>query len=80
MLHKSKLEDFAKWAEERGWKRQKTKGDYEVLRMKWPGEPPMIIYTKLEAKEHYTTYEIGDVLVRQWIRDRKQECGQGDMK
>jgi len=40
----------------------------------------MIIYTKLEAKEHYTTYEIGDVLVRQWIRDRKQECGQGDMK
>ena len=71
MLHKSKLDDFKSWLEGRGWTNEKTKGEYEVLRMGWPKEPPLIVYTKNDAKEHYTTYGISEVLVKQFIKERK---------
>jgi len=70
-LHKSKLNEFRDWLIQRGWKEAKPKGDYEVLRMRWKREPPLLIYDRLESKEHYTTYDIGETLVRQWIRERK---------
>jgi len=69
-LHKSKLEDFAQWLEDRGWEHEET-GGYEVLRMRWPEEPPLIVYTKNDPKEHYTTFGIGQDLVIQWLRERK---------
>lgn len=72
MLHKSKLEDFAQWLEARGWKRAKTKGAYEVLRMTWAEETPLIVYRKNVVKEHYTTFGTGQVLVKQWLREKRK--------
>ena len=72
MLHKSKLADFIQWLKNRGWKPEITKGHYEVLRMRWSEtEPPLIVYEKNEAKEHYTTFGIGQDLLIQWLRERK---------
>ena len=70
MLHKSKLEDFAQWLEGRGWEHEET-GGYEVLRMRWKKDGPLIVYEKNEAKEHYTTFGIGQALLIQWLRERK---------
>jgi hypothetical protein len=52
-LHKSKLEDFKEWLINDGWVIENIKGFYEVLRAK-KGKRTILIYSKLEAKEHYT--------------------------
>ena len=72
MLHKSKLDDFAQWLERRGWQHEEPCG-YEVLKMRWPREAPLIVYEKNEAKEHYTTFGIGQDLLIQWLREREWE-------
>ena len=60
-LHKSKLGEFAGWLESIGWNQEKTKGDYEVLRMRNSGyKDPLIVYDRNVAPEHYTTFGISD--------------------
>lgn len=52
-LHKTKLGDFTEWLIQDGWTIQQPKGFYEVLRAK-KGKRTMLVFSKLEAKEHYT--------------------------
>ena len=73
-LHKSKLEDFTKWLETRGWVKQITKDYYEVLRMV-KGKETLLIHTKLELKEHYTTWGASNTELNIWLRERKRKHG-----
>ena len=67
-----KVEEFAEWAEGEGYVREKTKGIYEVLRLRDPQRCDLLVfYKKDSAKEHVTVYGGGTVLVRRWIRSRK---------
>ena len=53
VLHKNKLEAFKKWLIADGWELQDLKGTYEVLRARKVGKDrPLIIYSKMDAKEH----------------------------
>ena len=68
-----KVEEFAEWAEGEGYVREKTKGIYEVLRLRRnPVCVPLIFYKKDGAKEHVTVYGGGTVLVRRYLRQLKR--------
>lgn len=71
LLHKSKLNDFKIWLTKKGWYAIGAKGDYEVLRMRHLIYGILLIYDRNNAIEHYTTYGIGNRLVRQYIKDKK---------
>ena len=70
LLNKSKLNEIKEWLKSIGGKNEKTKCDYEVLRMRHPDHEILLIYDRNNAVEHYTTFGIGSRLVRQWIHKR----------
>ena len=72
LLALSKMEEFAKWAVSHGYRREPTKGTYEVLRLRRKGESP-VLYFKRDGAQHATSYGEGTALVQLWINTRKQE-------
>ena len=57
-LHKNKLEDFKQWLINDGWEIEVPKGIWEVLRARKPSRKnPLIVYTKMEAKEHLSVMD-----------------------
>jgi hypothetical protein len=72
-LHFRKIDDFAAWAATKGWRREPTKGEWEVLRLRKPGKPPAIYYRKASATQHASTrgdHALG--LVRSYVNAKKR--------
>lgn len=69
MLHHSHIEPLKKWLINDGWIIQDIKGFYEVLRANKDGKRPLIVYTKLNAKEHYSIDERDMSIIRAFLRD-----------
>ena len=67
LLHKSKLEGFKEWIKAQGWTIQALKGCYEVLRAVKPGEDTLILWTRNDAKEHYSVPDKWVSLIRMFI-------------
>lgn len=80
LLDESHVEEFVAWAEARGWKRAKTKGHYEVLRLvrrdRRPGDHPAIYYQRDRSTRHLTAWGVGLDLAKSFIngviRPRRQ--------
>lgn len=72
LLHKNKLELFANWLKDNGYNVVETKGIYEVLRATKDKET-VIIFTRDNAKEHYTVQGKDYALVKQFIRECKND-------
>lgn len=71
LLHKSKLEEFSSWLINKGWEIEKPRGDYEVLRAYHiQYRDPLIVYEKIEAKEHYTIQGRHINIVKKWLDER----------
>jgi len=70
LLALSKLEEFATWAAAQGYVREKTRGAFEVLRLRRGNEPPKIYFKRTSAKEHASCQDASAGLVRRWIRER----------
>ena len=70
LLALSKLEEFAVWAVSQGYRREPTKGTYEVLRLRKKGDSPVLFF-KRDRGEHATSYGDGTALVQLWINTRK---------
>ena len=74
VLHKSKLDEFSTFCRSRGWVKIPVKGAWEVLRMvKYAkGNNPkkknklLLVFTKHEAKEHYTVYAESLRMFNKW--------------
>lgn len=77
LLHKSKLQDFKQWLIKDGWKIESTKGYYEALRATKLGKKrPLIVYDKLDSKEHYSIDNRDLGLIIQFIKfDRAKKEG-----
>jgi|1185.fasta_scaffold03177_5 hypothetical protein len=45
-LHLSKLDDFSEFAATRGYVREETRGDYEILRLRRGKEAPLLYYRR----------------------------------
>jgi hypothetical protein len=76
LLALSKLDEFAAWAATQGFQREPTKGLYKVLRLRIPGQPPLIFYTRSTTlaggkPQHATAQYDGAQLVRRWLRSRR---------
>lgn len=73
MLALSKLEEFAAWAIADGFMREDTKGEYEVLRLRWGQKidghkmQPYIFY-KRDGAQHATSQAEGTQLVSRWLK------------
>lgn len=74
ILHKNKLDDFKKWLVEDGWKTERLKGNYEVLRArKQDHKHPLIIYDRNNANEHYTVLERDAGIISAYLNTRKNQ-------
>ena len=71
LLHKNRLDRFEWWLKAKGYEIQKTKGIYEVLRAK-KGKDTVIVFQKIGAKEHLTVQQKDHGLVRQFIKDCRE--------
>jgi len=76
MLAMSKLEEFAAWAIADGFVREPTKGEYEVLRLRWGQKidgrkmQPYIFFQRSGA-QHATSQAEGSQLVSRWLKSLK---------
>ena len=75
LLHKNKIQDFIKWAESKGYVSLEVKGDFEVIRLSYDGEPPISFYAKLEPTQHVTAHGLGLRLVKLYLSERKTYAG-----
>ena len=72
-LHHNHLEAFKKWLVKDGWTLQDIKGEYEVLRAVKAGKNrPLIIYTKIGAKEHYSFDSRDGGVINAFMKDYKE--------
>jgi len=74
-LHVNHLKDFSKWLTDKGWKLEKAKGEFEVLRAR-KGKRFFPIYTKHDS-DHLSFANQFDHLVRSFLKQRK---GFGDVR
>ncbi len=72
LLALDKIEEFAAWAEMEGFNREPIKGEYEVLRLRFPKYQPYIFFKRANAK-YATSQSEGTQLVQRWIRSRDKE-------
>lgn len=72
LLHIKKLPDFVLWLASRGWQPLKLKGDFEVARVT-NGVTTVIIYRRIDLKEHYTVPRPFERLVRDFIKETKND-------
>ena len=71
LLAYSRLEEFATWAETQGYKREPTKGDYEILRLRRETMTPRLYFRRdVGGQVHVTCQDKAVGLVRRWIRER----------
>lgn len=70
-LHRNKLADFAAWAEGQGYEREKTRGEYEVLRLRKAPSPPLIFFARLGG-DHVTFQNPARDLVWRFIRENRR--------
>ena len=73
-LHINQLDYFSIWLENQGWQIQPVKGSYEVLRAKKKGRQyPLIIYKKMDAKEHLSVLDRDIRVLASFIRASKEK-------
>lgn len=72
-LHISKLDAFKEWLVKDGWELEEPKGRYEVLRARMPGRKnPLLVYEKLDAKEHLSLLDRDTGVIGAFLRDSKK--------
>ena len=71
LLHKSHLEAFREWLIKTGYQIHDTKGIYEVLRAS-KGSKWLIVYSRANAKEHYSVRDVDYSTVRRFLRWRAE--------
>lgn len=72
-LHISKLNDFKEWLIKDGWDIEEPKGTWEVLRARKSGRNnPLIVYTKMDAKEHLSVMDRDSGVIGAFLRDCKK--------
>lgn len=73
LLHFSKLDDFVGFMARKGWSRADLKGSYEVLRLVHPDHPPLVLFARVNAREHVTVQRGDAEHVRAYIAQRRNE-------
>lgn len=74
-LHINRLDEFASFCVEQGWTIERTKDQYEVLRLR-KGREVAIVHGRLSSDNgsplvHYTTWGASNRLLNQYLASRK---------
>lgn len=78
-LHISKLDDFKEWLIKDGWDIEEPKGTWEVLRARKSGRNnPLIVYTKMDAKEHLSVMDRDSGVIGAFLRDSNKPKTKAD--
>lgn len=79
-LHITKLEDFKKWLIKDGWVIEEPKGTWEVLRARKENRRnPLIVYCKMNAKEHLSVMDRDSGVIGAFLRDSKKPQTNADI-
>lgn len=70
LLHKTKLEAFKIWLDDRGVEHRPARGEFQVLQVLVPRSGWQVIYDRVTAIEHYTVPHPMESLVLKFIRSR----------
>ena len=74
LLHKTQLEEFAEWLEQRGYTRETPKGDYEVLRMRHDDDRhPLLVYKRDHMPEHLTVHGAAYRRAAQFYHEKQRQ-------
>jgi hypothetical protein len=72
-LHK--LQEFTDWCVSQGWIIERPKGEFEVLRMRHPGQSHPLIINRRDklgaSRVHYITWGISEAMRQKWMRQRR---------
>lgn len=73
LLHHTKVDSFANWAETAGWRRLPHHPDkYEVLRLKRAdGNGCTLVYFKRLRSDHVTAFNEGLDLIHQYFEEQR---------
>jgi hypothetical protein len=77
LLHKSKLPAFTDWLTAQGWTVQKPKGLYEVLRATKPDWHTLILWSRMDAKEHVSVPDNWVPMVRSFLKHDEKTTYEG---
>ena len=72
-LHHTKVPEFLKWAEAKGYTQQQVKGAYEMFRLHNPKKGEILIAHKRDKTDHVTTTGRLTHLVGIWLKE-KRDC------
>ena len=75
LLHKTKLQGFKQYLDSKEIAYREGKGDYQILQVKHPQHGWLVIYEKLDAKEHYSVPWKLTGLVEAFIKAAKPQAG-----
>lgn len=77
LLHQSSLKEFKQFMVSRGWIEEDVKGQYEVVRFRHKNyKEPVMVFFRLDEKEHFTVFGIGVKMVRAFINHRNRQRAQ----
>lgn len=71
LLHKTKIEAFKAWLDEKGIEHRPARGTYQVLQIKTKNGQWQCVFDRLDAPEHYTVAWPLESMVHRFIRDSK---------
>lgn len=71
LLHKTKLDDFKLWLDEKGIEHRPARGTYQVLQVKTKSGQWQCVFDRHNAPEHYTVAWPLEPIVQRFIRDRR---------
>ena len=72
LLSMNRVYDFRKWLEKNGYEIVETKGIFEILRAV-KGNEKVIIYKRLNSKEHCTVPDANVRIVKKFINETREE-------
>ena len=73
LLHKNSKDDFIAWLVKDGWEIEEPKGEWEAIMAKKP-KRRIIVYNRLEMKEHLTVRDCDTGVVRAYFKDKKENA------
>lgn len=77
LLHISQTVPFILWAISEGYANEVPKGAYEVIRLRWQENAPLLFYERLSSAsgqplQHLTCTDDGTKLVRRFLRSKRK--------
>lgn len=77
-LHHTKVEEFIKWAEAKGYESHHCKGSFEVFRLHNPKKGEILIAHKRDRTDHVTTTGRLTQLVGVWLKEKRDNVTKQD--